>query len=369
MKTKASVFVLAVVAASQVGATDCGQIISDPGFDLWCGDSLCVWKLERGNVAEVPTWNEGDPGVQLLGSNTAIEQLTSVTSTDTSCIAFTLLSNIDLESQVVLNVDVNGDGSVEKSFQLPTTAWKPVQLLVAIQGVYAGVRFELAKTGDGSAVLADIDAEVSTACDASLPAIVPGPAPLGAPCLGSDTCASGICDLPAPNLPGNGVSWFGIGNCGGCDGSSCGSGQACGVGPAFSPVEAVPLVCVAAASKPFGALCAVDDECVTGICTAGACSTCRDPDHACTAGIACAQEYSTTLVQYAPFLCGPGSKTAGSGAACSSGDDCASGVCNGTAYSQCFDGRPCTSESDCVADDQLASGDCTVSGVLGGTCE
>ena len=36
-----------VLAASQMGATDCGQVLRDPGFDLWCGEDLCAWKLER----------------------------------------------------------------------------------------------------------------------------------------------------------------------------------------------------------------------------------------------------------------------------------------------------------------------------------
>jgi hypothetical protein len=46
---------VAAIAASQLGATDCGQIITDRGFDLWCGDRLCYWKPERGDVAQVPT--------------------------------------------------------------------------------------------------------------------------------------------------------------------------------------------------------------------------------------------------------------------------------------------------------------------------
>ena len=51
---KQNLLFLAVVA-SQMGATKCGQVLRDPGFDLWCGDELCAWKLERGEVKRVAT--------------------------------------------------------------------------------------------------------------------------------------------------------------------------------------------------------------------------------------------------------------------------------------------------------------------------
>ena len=47
-----TLFVLAA-AVSQIGATDCGNALNDPGFDLWCGDQLCDWKIERGSVSRV----------------------------------------------------------------------------------------------------------------------------------------------------------------------------------------------------------------------------------------------------------------------------------------------------------------------------
>src|ERR1043166_2886912 len=87
-------------AASHLGSTDCGQVLRDPGFDLWCGDSLCAWKIERGDVQRVPTWHEADAGVALLGSDTAIEQLAPVNSGDTNCIRFDLVANVDESAEV-----------------------------------------------------------------------------------------------------------------------------------------------------------------------------------------------------------------------------------------------------------------------------
>ena len=63
-----TLFTLGVVLAGvlQIGATGdggCGtQVIKDPGFDLWCGDSLCTWKLVTGEIRKAPTWHDKDAG-------------------------------------------------------------------------------------------------------------------------------------------------------------------------------------------------------------------------------------------------------------------------------------------------------------------
>src|SRR5437660_8478969 len=120
--TRSFSFVLAVVALSQVGATDCGQVLRDPGFDLWCGKALCAWTVERGTVAKVPTWNEGDPGVSFVGTDVAIAQLAPVNGGDSNagCIEFDLIANVDENAELELDVDVNGDGSVELTERIPT---------------------------------------------------------------------------------------------------------------------------------------------------------------------------------------------------------------------------------------------------------
>src|SRR5438105_10923360 len=83
--------IAATLAAGQLGATDCGGgITRDPGFDLWCGDALCAWKIERGDIRRAPTWHEADAGVELVMPDTAIEQFTPVNSLDGTCIRFDL---------------------------------------------------------------------------------------------------------------------------------------------------------------------------------------------------------------------------------------------------------------------------------------
>jgi len=60
----------------------CGtSLTKNPGFDLWCGDELCAWKVEAGSIRRIPTWHRSDFGVELLGEETVLSQLvhTSVT--------------------------------------------------------------------------------------------------------------------------------------------------------------------------------------------------------------------------------------------------------------------------------------------------
>ncbi len=62
MRKLTNILFLAVLA-TQLGNTNCGQALRDPGYDLWCGDDLCAWKVERGEIKRVATWHEGDAGV------------------------------------------------------------------------------------------------------------------------------------------------------------------------------------------------------------------------------------------------------------------------------------------------------------------
>jgi hypothetical protein len=159
-----STLVLIAAAGSQLGATDCGEIIEDPGFDLWCGDKLCSWELDRGDIEPTGTWHDDDDAVGLLGSDTAISQLTPVNSWDTSCIRFEMLANVDESTEVRLEADLYGDGSTEWSERIPTSNWDLVSFAIRVEGEYDGIRFRLTKNGEGTAVLARIAAYTATDC-------------------------------------------------------------------------------------------------------------------------------------------------------------------------------------------------------------
>jgi len=353
--------VIAVAAASQLGATDCGQITRDQGFDLWCGDVLCTWKLERGDIKRVGTWNEHDSGVEMVGDDVAIEQLTPVTSGDTTCIRFELIANVEEAAEVRLNADVFGDGSVEFSERLPTAHWKPLSFLIPIRAPYQGVRFELTKRGSGKAVVAQLQAETATGeCD-GFTVVEPDPAPAGGACSANEQCASGMCRYVAD--PG---SLFGIAqSCVDCDpglgASACSGGEVCGMGVPLSRVLDVPARCVAAASKVLGEQCRTGTECATGVCNSFVCSTC-DQTHPC-GNAACASAYVN-----GPYICNPGGGQQGGTEPCVTDSDCLSNDCRGAVHQQCRDGRECSTPEQCPVEDGLAPGACERTGIEGGRC-
>lgn len=357
------VFILLVL--SQMGATDCGNALRDPGFDVWCGDQLCAWKIERGFALKAPTWNEGDPGVELLGPDTAIEQVSPVDSGDGSCIEFDMIANIDTDAHVTLGVDVFADGSVEYLETLPTSSWTPLAFKLPIAGRYRGVRFELTRVGSGHAVLAQIGAKIVDDCGA-LPSIVPGPAPLGSPCDGPSGCSEGMC-----------VDTFFGGYCLGCTDTTCGTTESCGIGDPTSPLRDLPRVCEANGTHELGEQCVHDAECATGICEFGAdhntfdpgsqygyCSTCHANGAECAT---CGQAWTTG--DRAPWVCGPTAHLAAAGAPCVANDECVSSVCNGAERKQCdVDGRACVTAANCPFDG-LQNTPCSTVGIQGGSCQ
>ena len=355
--------ILLVGAGSQLGATDCGQITRDQGFDLWCGDVLCTWKLERGELKRVGTWNEKDSGVEMVGDDVAFEQLTPVTSSDTTCIRFELLANVDESTEVRLNVDVFGDGSVEYSERIPTSHWKPLSYKIPVRAPFNGIRFELAKHGGGKAVLAQLQAETAPSTDCEgFTVVEPGPAPLGGACSHDAECTSGMCRTVV-----NPEAYFGVAQaCVGCDpglgASACTTaGEVCGFGTPASRVLDLPVTCVAAAGRNLGEQCLDDAQCATGVCNSFVCSTC-DTSHPCV-GEACGTPYDK-----GPHVCSPNGHQRSATEWCASNADCASGQCDGRPREQCATGRACNTPEQCPVDDGLAPGACETVGIEGGRC-
>jgi len=359
---------VAILAASQLGATDCGQVIRDPGFDLWCGESLCTWKLLRGNIEQVGTWHEGDSGVSFLGSDTAIQQVAPVNSTDGLCIKFSMVANVELDAEVFLHIDVEADGTVERTERVAATEWEPVAFLIHLAPPYDGIRFELDKRGNGQAILANIGAELSQECG-GLSQIEPEARPAGASCTNVAQCDSGVCIASQTTFPI--ATPFGT-VCAGCDpalgAEACTGGEVCGIGAALSPVLAVPMICVAPASAELAEQCLSDGECASGKCVrdegVGVCSACKT-DADC-GGEVCGPSWLAG--SRGPDVCQPGEGRGFTGSPCGSNADCASGACAGSDRKTCNDGRPCETDANCPVAGDLIPGTCSTVGIQGGTC-
>lgn len=326
-------FAAIVIAATQLGATDCGEIIEDPGFDHWCGDRLCYWDIERGDIRRVATWHAGDDGAEFVGDDVAISQMTEVTSTDTDCIRFEMIADVEETAEVHLEVDVRGDGTIEWRERIPTAYFEKVSLRIGLAGPYEGVRFRLTKVGSGRAVLAHIGAEVA---DDGCPSYVDvGVEPLGTFCYEEDVwCESNLCTGFV---------------CSECEDGSCADGELCG----RAATGALYYSCVAAGSRAVGEPCFADGECTNGLCNDELCTECEGAGDC--GGAACVGVPGIHLAR-----CDVTGRA--SGAPCVLDGDCASGACAGTPVGTC-DGHPCYDDSLCE------SQTCTFLAVAGGTCQ
>ena len=162
----------------------------DPGFDDWCGDTLCKWELKQGQIRKAPTWHERDYGVELLGSNVVLAQKSDISSV--SCLKFSVIANIDPAASVYWEMDLLSDGTIDYRERIPSTRWNELTLLVSAPTWYDGATFYITKESEGSAVLAQL--EVSDASGCTAPPIPLGNRPTGAGCSSDDECSSGQCN-------------------------------------------------------------------------------------------------------------------------------------------------------------------------------
>ncbi len=359
---------LAVTAIFALAGADdgCGKppIIANNGFDLWCGDTLCHWELDKGAVAPAPTWHSDDYAVDLIGDAVAISQVSTITNRDYRCIKFSLLANIEPTATVHIEMDVYDDGLIDWRQPIPASEWSPFQYLVLLPTRYEGVRFRLTKEGSGRALLAQIVAESSGACD--MPAIGVTDQPDGAGCSVGENCASGFCTVP--EFPSDA-----LGVCSSCnEDSDCAFDQVCGSTFPDQVFLDMYRTCVAPFGQQVGERCVTDNECASGSCCNNVCSTCCSVSH-CDDGETCGPSQARSdddAYDYwlQPWQCLATSSGGGGniGDECLIDEDCASGTCNGTGtLNVCqLDGRECDTNSDCPDDLQ-----CLTIGTVGGTCE
>jgi hypothetical protein len=146
------------------GYSSCDPVIENNGFDLWCGDELCYWELDSGDIERVPTWHKSDFGVALMGSDVRLSQLQNFSGFDVDCLRFSLVADVSVTADVVLQLDLNDDGVIDYDQPIPATEWAPVEYQVTLPAQYNGVRFIVHKRGSGNAVIAQIYADDVVGC-------------------------------------------------------------------------------------------------------------------------------------------------------------------------------------------------------------
>lgn len=250
------------VVALGLGVIACDDVIQDPTFRQWCGDTLCAWTLEAGHIRKAPTWTDKDYGVEFVDTPTRISQ--SVTDSPT-CLKFSTIGDLDLSAELTVEVDFDRDGTVDVTQAVPSAQWTEVETLVPAPKVYSGFTLTIDKKGNGRAVLAQMRVQSSTDCSG------PGPAltklPIGDRCSMTNPsaaqCETGICC---------------VGVCSECcsdedcrvksaDGGDAGAAGRCGTQPVAAPLSGLPGQCGPGDHRhPSGAPCLVNDDCASGAC-------------------------------------------------------------------------------------------------------
>ena len=135
------------------------DLVDDPGFQLWCGEQLCAWDLEEGEIRKVPTWHTHDYGVDLVGAPVLLSQ---GARSSASCVRIEVTSQIESGAMVTVEVDADGDGEVDWTVPVGSSERfvsraHDVEVDVSIEAV-----FYLRKSAQGEAVVARL--RVSEEC-------------------------------------------------------------------------------------------------------------------------------------------------------------------------------------------------------------
>lgn len=286
-----------------------------------------------------------------------------------------MIANVDPSAQVTLTLSANNNGPTATR-PIASAGWQPLHFQIAIEGIYDGILFAIAKQGSGTAVLAQLNAQIGSDCG-DVPVVQANPALGMTPCTTDTECGSPCYMPPDPDAAPSANSCATCVTSADCVDSM--GGPVCGLGPPSLPIFAVPVECITAASKQLGEQCIGDAECDSGICTVGVCSSCGSGSgSSCTAGQECAAEWQSPLGTSpyfgAPWTCAPHKHLQPLGTPCASQDDCQDGICAGTPRMQCDDGRACTTDADCPfgtsdTSNGLQHGPCSNVGTQGGTCQ
>ncbi len=237
-----------------------GDVLSDSTFRLWCGQTLCDWRLDAGHVARVPTWHPDDYGVELSDAPTQISQETGEGS---DCMEFSAIADVDVTSRVTVQVDYNLDGVADATFPIAESGFRPTRQLIYGPAFAQRLRFIVRKDGPGRAVLAEIRLQRVTSCAGARVALAN--LGVGDACGVDAECTSGIC-CPA--------SSFGkvCSTC--CDAAperACPPGRACGL-PSADVGDARVYTALPALCDPGRGLGRAGEPCIAAAdCASQAC--------------------------------------------------------------------------------------------------
>jgi hypothetical protein len=143
---------LLATAAAGCFETD---VIDDAGFQIWCGEELCAWTVETGEIRRVPTWHEHDYAVELVGSPVHLSQAAQDSSS--TCVRIELIADVAQGAGVSVAIDRDGDGRVDWTAPVNRSGFRSMSWDVR-PGSSGDAVFYLRKDGEGHAVVAQLRA-------------------------------------------------------------------------------------------------------------------------------------------------------------------------------------------------------------------
>lgn len=164
MRNVLHVGIVFIVGFLGLGSSCETDLLDNDGFNIWCGDRLCAWEVEEGEVRKVKTWHPRDYGASLEGSRVTISQLSDVADYESTCFKFYLQADMDDGVEVQIALDFDDDGTIEYQHTIVSDDWESVDYKIATPTEYDGVRFYVKKFGDGRAILARIRPVTSGGC-------------------------------------------------------------------------------------------------------------------------------------------------------------------------------------------------------------
>ena len=353
---------------------DTGNDVSKTREPLWCGDTLCSWTLETGEAEPTPTVLSGnDLGVAFDSpEETVISQFLSVTAENTECLRVSFIASLGQDAQVFFEIDYYDNHIVDQTLAVPKVDWEPVAFDVELPMSFYGIRMRIRVKGnshtplDTRVILANLAVDTNGCSVVTRSSTIIKNRPLGALCVDSSECASGLCaELWSDHYV---CSECAVGS------NSCSDGHVCGLSSAAPPYLYTFGECGAKKRHAIGERCIGHQECDSEVCYKSVCSQCEGNTPDCRIAddrVHLSPSNGFNIAFHQPYLSRSPIQPGGT---CLHDDQCTSGTCVGSGDLKVCgnDGRVCSGEPDCK---DLVGGFnfggwniCTIMGTSRGTC-
>jgi hypothetical protein len=148
-----------------VGEDCTGVAVEDPSFRMWKSDTeLAAWDVTTGNIRKAPTWDDADPGVELVATPTEMSQHLSGTA---ACVQVTIMGLVEDDARLTFGTS--------STVNVPSLQWSKFTGYVSMVAstdpdtgeVRSSPSLKIRKNGPGRVILSSIDAKSASGCGPS----------------------------------------------------------------------------------------------------------------------------------------------------------------------------------------------------------